>query len=198
MSKRRGVSAPTVRNRLITSTIDLIRRNGVSGTGIGELVAHADVARRSIYVNFPGGKSQLVTEATTVAGRNIADAIAALGDSTPAQAIMTFVQYWQDNLAATDYTAGCPIAAAALAHSESPEATEAAGQVFAEWERILTGRLQAAGIASGAAADLATAVVAGVEGALIMCIAVRDTAPLQRVGRALVSLVAAATASASA
>ena len=51
----------TARERLIASAIELLRRNGVAGTGLAQLLEHSGTARRSVYVNFPGGKSELVT-----------------------------------------------------------------------------------------------------------------------------------------
>ena len=42
----------TARERLIVSAIELLRRNGVAGTGLAALLEHSGTARRSVYVNF--------------------------------------------------------------------------------------------------------------------------------------------------
>src|SRR5258706_426767 len=53
----------TARERLIASAIEMLRRHGVAGTGLAELLENSGTARRSVYVNFPGGKSELMAEA---------------------------------------------------------------------------------------------------------------------------------------
>jgi AcrR family transcriptional regulator len=57
-----------VRERLISATAELMQRHGVAGTGIAGIVDTSGVTRRSIYVNFPGGKAELVAAATRSAG----------------------------------------------------------------------------------------------------------------------------------
>ena len=45
-----------------------MQRHGVAGTGIAEILSTSGVTRRSIYLNFPGGKAELVAAATRSAG----------------------------------------------------------------------------------------------------------------------------------
>ena len=61
------------RERLIDSTIALIRRRGVHATGLTDLLNHSGTARQSIYQHFPGGKAELVEHATKEAGRQMVD-----------------------------------------------------------------------------------------------------------------------------
>ncbi len=92
----------TARERLIESAIELLRRNGVAGTGLADLLEHSGTARRSVYVNFPGGKSELMTEATRTAGRlmdSTLASIAAGGD----QPLVAFADSWKQTLRASDY-----------------------------------------------------------------------------------------------
>ena len=49
-----------VRERLTAATATLMQRQGVAGTGIAEILSTSGVTRRSIYLNFPGGKAELV------------------------------------------------------------------------------------------------------------------------------------------
>ena len=53
----------TPRQRMVRSAAQLIRRQGVSATGVREIVLDADAPRGSLQHYFPGGKEQLVTEA---------------------------------------------------------------------------------------------------------------------------------------
>src|SRR5271156_7052002 len=51
------------RERMVRSAAQLIRRKGVSGTGMREIVIEADAPRGSLQHYFPGGKEELVSDA---------------------------------------------------------------------------------------------------------------------------------------
>ena len=51
------------RERMVRSAAQLIRRKGVSGTGMREIVTEADAPRGSLQHYFPGGKEELVSDA---------------------------------------------------------------------------------------------------------------------------------------
>lgn len=181
----------TARERLIQSAIELLRRNGVAGTGLAELLEHSGTARRSVYVNFPGGKSELMAEATREAGRLIDPTLAGMASGNGGRAsLAAFAESWKETLRSSEYMAGCPVVAAALGRSESPAAADAAGEVFSEWQTVLARRLHAEGAEADAAESLATTVVAAVEGAVILCLATRSTEPLERSVRMLDQLIA--------
>ncbi len=55
------------RARMVRSAATLIRERGIHGTGLREVVAHSGGPRGSLGRFFPGGKTQLVTEAIDVA-----------------------------------------------------------------------------------------------------------------------------------
>jgi len=177
------------RDRLISSAVDLIRRNGVAGTGLSLLLELSGTARRSLYLNFPGGKAELIADATATAGRATAAKIDQLArDGDPVTVIRRFVADWTAALQRSEFTAGCPIVAAALGRSEADAAADTAGAVFTDWEHRLTGHLEAAGLSSHDAAQLATTTIASVEGAVVMCQATRSGEPLRRVEQALIAL----------
>jgi AcrR family transcriptional regulator len=181
----------TARERLIDSAIELLRRNGVAGTGLAELLQHSGTARRSVYVNFPGGKSELITEATRTAGRLMDSTLAsAAPDGDGRESLAEFVESWKETLRASDYTAGCPVVAAALGRTESPSAADAAGEVFTAWQNLLAGRLRVEGVGIDEAESLATTIVAAVEGAVVLCLAAQSTDPLDRTLQILDQLIA--------
>lgn len=181
----------TARDRLIASAIDLVRRNGVAGTGLAELLKHSGAARRSVYVNFPGGKSELVAEATRVAGQGM-NAILAEDPAggTVRRALAAFIESWKETLRSSGYDAGCPVVAAALGRNESPSAANAAGEVFAGWQAMITHRLTVEGADTADAEAIATTTVAAVEGAVILCLASQSTDPLDKTARMLDTLIA--------
>ncbi|MCM6773724.1 TetR/AcrR family transcriptional regulator [Nocardia sp. CDC159] len=179
------------RDRLIDSAVELMRRNGVAGTGIAQLLEHSGISRRSVYLNFPGGKSELVAEATRFAGQAYSALLRTVtAGADLATTLATFPGMWREVLVSSDFTAGCPIVAAALGRSEAPEAADAAGAAFADWEQILAQRLEAEKVDPDTALSLATTIVAAVEGAVVMSLATRSAAPLERVGAQMSALVA--------
>ncbi|MDT5139215.1 MAG: TetR/AcrR family transcriptional regulator, lmrAB and yxaGH operons repressor [Mycobacterium sp.] len=189
--RTREDEAMTARERLIDSAIELLRRNGVAGTGLAELLQHSGAARRSVYVNFPGGKSELMTEATRTAGRLMDSTLAgAAPDGDGRESLAEFVESWKETLRTSDYTAGCPVVAAALGRTESPSAADAAGEVFTAWQNMLAGRLRAEGVGIDEAESLATTIVAAVEGAVVLCLAAQSTDPLDRTVQMLDQLIA--------
>ncbi|MFY9922230.1 MAG: TetR/AcrR family transcriptional regulator, partial [Mycobacterium sp.] len=113
-----------VRERLTSATATLMQRHGVAGTGIAEILSTSGVTRRSIYLNFPGGKSELVAAATRSAG----DELTALLRDCVAQRdpIGAFTRVWTEMLITTDFKGGCPIVAAAFSRDEAPEAASTA------------------------------------------------------------------------
>ncbi|MFF2552178.1 TetR/AcrR family transcriptional regulator [Nocardia sp. NPDC058058] len=178
------------RDRLIDSAIALMRCKGIAGTGIAQLLEHSGISRRSVYLNFPGGKSELIAEATRTAGQASSALMRTLTAGTDlATVIAAFPAMWREVVVASDFTAGCPIVAAALGRSESPEAADVAGETFIEWEGILAERLEAESVAPETARSLATTIVAAVEGAVVMSLATRSTDPLERAGKQLADLV---------
>ncbi|GAC68545.1 TetR/AcrR family transcriptional regulator [Gordonia soli] len=177
-----------VRDQLIEATADLMRRHGVAGTGVAEILKESGVARRSLYLNFPGGKTELVTATTKTAGGALTAVLSAV--MTKPDPIGAFAEMWSAMLRATDFQGGCPVVAAALGRHSAAGATEAAVEVFGEWRRVIADHLHEAGVADTVAASLATTIVAAVEGAVVLSEATRTTAPLDDVAAHLNELVA--------
>ncbi|MCV7172196.1 TetR/AcrR family transcriptional regulator [Mycobacterium manitobense] len=174
------------RDKLLLSTIDLVRRHGVAGTGIAAILERSHVSRRSIYLIFPDGKAELVQEATRVAGSLIDHQIAtALHQPTPQESLDTFIAGWKKVVAESDFAAGCPIAAAGLARSSEPDIADVAGEIFTRWREAISRSLRDHGIAEATAQALANTVLAAVEGAVMMAQAERSLTPLDDVHRQL-------------
>lgn len=180
----------SARERLVVTAIDLMRRHGVAGTGLSQLLELSGAARRSLYLNFPGGKAELVEDATVAAGEIQAAVIDRLLDEQgPVGAVRAFVSLWITNLSGNDFKVGCPIVAAALGRTDAPAAADAAGTVFTDWERRIAAKLESAGLAPDEAARFATLTIASVEGGIILAQATGSELPLRRIEQALVETV---------
>jgi TetR/AcrR family transcriptional regulator, lmrAB and yxaGH operons repressor len=179
----------SAREAVIDSAIALIRRRGVSGTGMAALLDHSGVARRTVYLHFPGGKDEVIAAAVRQMGERMRARIARGEGMDPAEATGRFIDYWRSLLAESDFSSGCPVVAAALGHAVAPASAAAAGEVFAEWQDALAANMRAAGADAEDAARLATTVLAAVEGAIILCQAQRTAVPLERVRESLTELL---------
>ncbi|BBX48681.1 TetR/AcrR family transcriptional regulator [Mycobacterium cookii] len=178
-----------VHDRLTSATATLMQRHGVAGTGIAQILDTSGVTRRSIYLNFPGGKAELVAAATRSAGDEMAAILRDYVDEP--DPVAAFARMWSEVLVSSNFEGGCPIVAAACARDEAPEAAAAAAKAFATWEELLTDRLIGEKIERSVAQSLSTTIVAAVEGAVILSRAARSTKPLEQVSHHLEELIAA-------
>lgn len=179
---------PANRERIVGATRDLIRRNGVAGTTMLEVVQAAGGSRGSLYHYFPGGRSQMVEEAVRSAVEDYSDGIEFLVSLPPAEAIPLMVDVWRAEAEASQYTAGCPVVAAALSGAAEPGARDLAGVAFSGWISALTRMLERSGVPSERAESLATFALAAIEGAVILSLAQKSSAPMERVATELVAL----------
>ncbi len=181
------------REAMVDSAILLFRERGVAATSLRDVVAHSGAPRGSIYHHFPGGKAELAEAATRRAGDIVARLLgdlAAVDD--PDRAVDLVVGHWGATLVASDFTEGCPVAAAALSPDETSNARAAAGAAFAQWEDALATALVARGVADDRARSLAVLVVCAIEGALLVGRAQRSEAALRAVGHELVAALRSA------
>lgn len=175
------------RERLTSATARLMQRHGVPGTGVAQILAASGVTRRTIYLNFPRGKAELVAAATRSAGDEMTTTLR--GYVEQPDPIGAFTRMWSEVLVSTDFEGGCPIVAAACSRDEAPEAASTAADVFAEWAQLFADRLKRDGINRAAAQSLSTTIVASLEGAVILSRAARSTKPLEQAARHLNELI---------
>ncbi|MFH9657799.1 TetR/AcrR family transcriptional regulator [Streptomyces sp. NPDC017248] len=185
------------RERMVFSAAQLIRRHGVTATGMREVAAHADAPRGSLQHYFPGGKEQLVNEAVEWAGRyaggRIARFLAGLEEPTPSALFAAMAEQWTDEYTADGFTAGCPVAAATVdCASLSDTARGAAAAAFAAWRTPLAAALTDLGVPAARAGSLATLMISTLEGAILLARAERDVGPLTTAVRELGPLLDAA------
>lgn len=168
------------------------RAKGMVATGFTEVLEASGAARGAIYHHFPGGKQELAAAVVTSTGDNIEAAIRALfaGSPSPVDALTAAVELVA---AAVDQREGfgCAIAPAVLEASGSTAVLQAADDAFDRWQSAIRDGL---GHGRDDASDLATLVVASIEGALVLSRAHGSSEPVRRVGRALATLVAVTTA----
>lgn len=170
---------------MLRSAAVLIRERGARATSIDDVLRHSEAPRGSVYHHFPGGRRQLIAEATEHAAGYVEQQMR-LGAARlePAEAFDAVISSYRRQLLDTGFRAGCPVAAVAVEapqDEEEPTPLDAAARGFASWQAVLRDHYVDHGASSDAADELALTVIAAVEGALILCRAQRDIAPLDAV-----------------
>lgn len=179
MSPRKSDS----RERMVSSTVALLREYGASATSIDRVLAHSGAPRGSVYHHFPGGRTQLVEEAVELAGGFMAGVIeSAVRADDPVAGIDAFFAVWRDELVESRFRIGCPIVAVAVeTNDDAPRLARSAGAVFAGWQEAFTAMFRRHGLAEDRSRRLAALVVAAEEGAVVMCRAQQSSAPIEAV-----------------
>ena len=187
--------AKDTRARMLDTTARLLQHRGYYGTSLSDILAESGAPRGSLYFHFPGGKDQLVVEATRAAveltTRELREALAAA--ASPARGVRAFVEAASGIMRETDYTFGCPVAPVILdATAGLTELAELCRQAFEEWVDLLRRAFVSAGVPKWSADGLALLVVSSIEGGLLIARAYRDCGPLLRVAAELEAVVEAA------
>ena len=178
------------RHRMVVGAAKVISAGGVDAMSLRDLAAQAGVPLGSTYHHFPDGKAQLVDEAVRLVGAQVTQLIDDARTQGTDTVLHVFADRWRRVLESSDYGAGCPVAAAAVA--TDPRHQEVAREVFADWHASLTTGLRASGVPARRAGPLARTVVAATEGAVSLARASRSSAPLDEVVAELSALVESA------
>ncbi|MFC9877419.1 TetR/AcrR family transcriptional regulator [Nocardia salmonicida] len=178
-------------SRRRTSAADLIRRRGLGATSVRDLAKHAGAPLGSTYHYFPGGKTQLATEAVVFAGDLTASVLERELGNGPVDGLRAFLRMWRKIVVDTEFRAGCPVLAVSIEDSPDAEGAprEAAAAAFARWTELLTESLCVHGAERLHAERTATLIIAAVEGSVAMCRAQHSTEPLDRISDQLELLV---------
>ena len=188
------------RDRIVEASARLFQRNGYTGTGVKQIVAEAGAPFGSLYHFFPGGKEQLGAETIRTSGALYLQLIDMFFDpEVPiVEAVGNFFAGAAVTLTETDYADACPIATVALeVASTSEPLREATAEVFESWIAGGTAAFQAAGFDAARARELTIAMISQLEGAFVLCRAMRTIVPLEIAGRVMTETVRSALASAA-
>ncbi len=177
------------RERMVVSAALLIRERGAHATAISDVLEHSGAPRGSAYHYFPGGRTQLLCEALDYAGEHVAAIID--GAEGGLQLLDTLVDAYRQQLLATDFRAGCPVAAVSV-EAGNERVIERAAAVFDRWSDLIGQRFIADGIPRERAGELAVLATTAMEGAILLARVRRDLTPLDVVHRQLRDLLLAA------
>jgi TetR/AcrR family transcriptional regulator, lmrAB and yxaGH operons repressor len=180
------------RASMICSAATLFGSRGLSGTSFADVLADSGAPRGSIYHHFPGGKKQLAKDAIEWTSEQVLGHLRACPADTAPEVLAWFIDLWRQSVLASDGSSGCPVAGVAIdtGTATAEDLIEAARAAFSSWTGLLAAKLQEAGVPAHRARPIATASLAAMEGALILCRAERSSQPLEATAQELMNLLA--------
>jgi TetR/AcrR family transcriptional regulator, lmrAB and yxaGH operons repressor len=171
MVDERQDSELTPRERIVRSTAHLMRRRGISGIGLREIVTHAGAARGSLQTYFPRGKNQLVEEAIRYAVREYPSGYgpAIRTAETVGDAVRIMLDPWRRLMIEFDFDAGCPVTPVLIDGIVDEHLREVAIASFDAWTASVQNVFFVAfDFDEADAAALATGLVSAIEGAVLL------------------------------
>jgi len=195
--RARAAQAPGSRDRLVAATVALLARQGYEATTVNGIAAEGSAPMGSFYFHFPGGKEEIGVAALRLGAQRFAERLTEVLDeqSSIEDALAGCAHWLADELTASEWADGCPIAATALESvTRSAALRAAAAEGFDLWVDVIGRRLRAAGLSAETATELAANTLALIEGAELLARAQASPLPLHRAASALRTLASAATA----
>jgi AcrR family transcriptional regulator len=173
------------RARMVRSAGILMRERGIHGVGLREVVTHSGGPRGSLGRYFPGGKTQLMTEAIDVVLAALFDETdRALAEATSfPDAIGVIVAPWRRVLVDHSFAMGCPLAATIVDAAENDDLRGHVSGLLARWQDSVAKVYVKFGEPPATAAEQSTVLLAALEGALILARARRNIEPIDTVER---------------
>jgi AcrR family transcriptional regulator len=194
-TEAKAESAPTkrcdTRKKMLLSAAQVMRERGAAGVTIDEVLARSGAPRGSVYYHFPDGRNQILTEALRYSGESITAMIDDAAGWGAKALLREFAEFWERLLAEGDFTAGCPVVAAAIGSDDDPKLSGEAAAILGHWCTALTRAFVNDGFDDDEAASLAVTSIAAFEGAIVLSRSTRSVDPLRRVGEQIEFLIKA-------
>lgn len=114
--KTRDTAAASTRHRLLEAAITLMRRSGLSGAGINEIVRESGAPKGSVYYYFPNGKQQIVEEGLAQYSQRVVAFIDASlsGKRRPGEKIRALFNAFAIRIEQGDFRHSCPVGTVCL------------------------------------------------------------------------------------
>jgi TetR/AcrR family transcriptional regulator, lmrAB and yxaGH operons repressor len=171
---------------LVRTAMRLFRRQGYASTGLQQIVAESGAPKGSLYYYFPSGKEALGEAAVAMAGGMIREMLSELAarHRDPRAFVRAYCRVMAGWMEESGFRSGCPIATTVLENApQSPGITAAARSALDGWIEVVGGVFAKAGMERREARSRAQAIVAAMEGALILSRIRLSTAPILDVAK---------------
>ncbi len=184
---------PGTRERLVVAMTDALRRRGLHGIGLTELLAQAGAPKGVLYHHFPGGKNELAVAAINDVVDRMLRGLDALLATTPdpIEATRRWMAGATSRLQDSGFESGCPLATVALESTpDDSELRAALSLAFARMRERIALALVQAGEPPDRAHGLAALIVATYEGGLLQARVAQSIEPITQATQALLFLLA--------
>jgi TetR/AcrR family transcriptional repressor of lmrAB and yxaGH operons len=161
----------TARQQILQTTCTLLDKQGYHGTGLNEIVKESGSPKGSLYHYFPEGKEQIVAEAVIQSGNETAERIRVeLAQSTSApKAISELVLKIAEQVELSKFVAGSPLTAVAMeTATKSKRINLACREAYLMLHTTFKDKLLDSEFSKSVADELATFIVASIEGGIIL------------------------------
>ena len=179
----------TARHRLLEAAITLMRRSGLSGAGINEIVRESGAPKGSVYHYFPGGKQQIVAEGLAQYSQRVVAFIDAnlSRKRRPGDKIKALFNAYAERIEQGDFRHSCPVGTVCLDLDADVESLRpAVADAFAQYVTAIAAHFPFADRRRQAA--FAGLVLTAIEGAYIRGRADRSSQPFREAGAWLADL----------
>jgi TetR/AcrR family transcriptional repressor of lmrAB and yxaGH operons len=180
------MKSPESKTRIIRATLDLLSQSGLSGVGINQVVTESATPKGSLYHFFPGGKLELAAVALEEAERFEGQWFREIFQKheTVSRKVEQLFTDAAQNLEASGFTKGCPVAAVTLELSDDSESLRPVCRaIFMTWQDIIAAGLEE--VPEAERLEVAELILGTLEGALIFSRAEATKDALLRSGRVL-------------
>ncbi|NDJ55375.1 MAG: TetR/AcrR family transcriptional regulator [Chloroflexi bacterium] len=176
------------RRQILETTTTLLEAQGYHATGMNQIIRESGAPKGSLYYYFPDGKDGLTAEAIEHASAAVVERIhtelAVIDD--PAEAIGQFITNIAFHVEASGFKTGGPLMTVALETATTNERLNLTCR--AAYQRLVDAfadKLDKSGLDAKQAQELATFIVASIEGAVLLSRTYHNTSPLRMIGRQL-------------
>lgn len=169
------------RQRILDAAAELMQAQGFHATGLNQIIQESGAPKGSLYFHFPEGKEAIAVAAMEQSGRQLTTVLQQLLTLAPTmpEALDTLWRFFIMALEGSDYRKGCPIATLTLeAAAESAGIQVTGAAIYRQWQDLLRDKLVQGGMKQDKADVCAGALLALLEGALVLARAQRSTLPL--------------------
>ena len=172
------------RQRIIDGAADEIREHGIAAATLDDICRRSATGKSQLFHYFPGGREELLLAvAHREADRVLADQQPQLGDLTS----WASWRAWRDAVVARYREQGqqCPLSALTTQLGRAtPGARAVVTELIGQWQAEIAAGVRHMQASGEIAADLdpartAAAIVAGIQGGVVMLMSTGDTTPLE-------------------
>ena len=185
----------STRDQMIATTCLLLESQGLHGTGLSQILKASGTPKGSLYYYFPEGKDELAEAAISWAGQMVAERIRTGMDEGvgAGEAVRRFVLSIAAQVEASGFQSGGPLATVAMeTATTNPRLNQACRAAYTQLRDAFAERLVRDGYGAAQAEQLATGIIAAIEGGTLLCRTFYSGDPLRLVAEQLAQLIAMA------